>query len=366
MDNTNQPFVSDQPLAAPLKLRKGFTLIELLVVIAIIAVLIALLLPAVQQAREAARRSQCKNNLKQLGLALHNYLDTHRCFPPNGVRNAGGGTDSTQEWSAQAFLLPFLEGANLYSKIDFDVGYGHPNNTSGSFHVKIMRIPVLLCPSDPNDSVRVDGSGNPEHYPLSYGVSRGIYEIATSTGSAAPYGVNGDGGAAFIYNGVTRDRDFTDGMSNTLAMSEVKCKTPRFHDWPGAQPMDPSTISTPSDIGTPSGTTGWSSSNGHTEWVSGNTIHTGFTTTFVPNTKFLYSESANGPTYDISVSGNREAKLVTTGGSTCAAVISRSYHTGTVNSMMMDGSVRSISSNINLQTWRNLGQRSDGNVLGEF
>ncbi len=176
------------PFRSPLRCR-GFTLIELLVVIAIIAILIALLLPAVQRAREAARRTQCKNNLKQLGLAIHNYHDTHRCFPPNGV----GNIQNSNTWSAQAFILPFLEGSTLYNKIDFNVGYAHNNNTGvtpGSLHVKAMRIPVLLCPSDPNDRQRVNGSGGADHYPLSYAVSRGIYEIQNlNTGF--------DGGAAF-------------------------------------------------------------------------------------------------------------------------------------------------------------------------
>jgi prepilin-type N-terminal cleavage/methylation domain-containing protein len=327
--------------------RPGFTLIELLVVIAIIAILIALLLPAVQQAREAARRSSCKNNLKQLGLAMHNYLDTHRCFPPNGVKNSTG----TQEWSAQAFLLPFLEGGNIYNMIDFNVGYGAGANATNN--VKAMRIPVLLCPSDPNDSARVDSGG---HYPLSYAVGRGIYQVATMSASGA---INGDGGAAFIYNGVTRDRDFTDGMSNTVAMSEVKCKTPRVHDWNDAPAAVPAT---PAALGTIGG--GFSASNGHTEWVSGNSIHSGFTTTFAPNT--IIPHTVDGITYDLSVSGTREYNLSTSNTATRAAIPSRSHHVGVVNSLLMDGAVRSIGENINLGTWRNLGQRADGNVIGEF
>ncbi|MEZ6035323.1 MAG: DUF1559 domain-containing protein [Planctomycetaceae bacterium] len=331
--------------------KRGFTLIELLVVIAIIAVLVSLLLPAVQAAREAARRTQCKNNLKQLGLALHNYLDTHRCFPPNGVNNA----TNTQTWSAQAFILPFLEGSILYSNIDFNVGYGHANNVS-PVHVKAMKIPVLLCPSDPNDRSRVDSSGAAEHYPLSYAVGRGTYEVHRTDFSV-------DGGGAFAYSKVTRDRDFTDGMSNTVGMSEVKCFTPRFHDNCNL----PSTITfTAESLGGLLGTSGWSATSGHTEWVSGNTIHTGFTTTFAPNTKVLHT--VGGVTYDIDATSKREASgaSVCDGTTTYAVVTSRSYHAGTVQSLLMDGGVRSISENIDLNTWRNLGQRADGNVVGEF
>src|SRR6187399_915065 len=104
--------------------RKAFTLIELLVVIAIIAILIALLLPAVQQARESARRTQCKNNLKQFGLALHNYHDTHNTFPGGVVGNAheiGVGLSSWVGWSGVSMLLPFVDQAPLYSTLDFNV-----------------------------------------------------------------------------------------------------------------------------------------------------------------------------------------------------------------------------------------------------
>ncbi len=330
--------------------RRAFTLIELLVVIAIIAILIALLLPAVQQAREAARRTQCKNNLKQLGLALHNYLDTHRVFPPNGVSNASG----TQTWSAQAFVLPFLEGSNLYNTINFGIGYGQ--GTNATLNIKAMRIPVLICPSDPNDKQRVTSGGAADHYPLSYAVGRGIYEVHRTT-------LTFDGGAAFAYNRSTSDRDFIDGMSNTIAMSEVKCFTPRFHDncsLPTSVTFDENTL------GSLLGTTGWDPQNGHTEWVSGNTIHTGFTTTFTPNTKVLHT--VGGVVYDIDATSKREASGsgVCDGITTYAVVTSRSWHTGIVQTLLMDGSARSISSNIDLDTWQNLGQRGDGNVLGEF
>ncbi len=271
---------------------RGFTLIELLVVISIIAILIALLLPAVQQAREAARRIQCKNNLKQLGLAMHNYLDTHRCFPPNGVSNATG----TQTWSAQAFLLPFLEGGNLYRGINFDVGYGHAANLT-PVNVAATRVPVLVCPSDLNDRQRVTAAGLPEHWPLSYGVGRGNYLVHRTNFTA-------DGGAAFAYNKGTRDRDFTDGLSNTVGMSEVKCFTPRFHD---NCALPPTVNFTPTTLAGLLGTSGWSHENGHTEWVSGNTIHTGFTTTFTPNTRCPTRWRASHTTLMPRASGRRLA-----------------------------------------------------------
>ncbi len=187
-------------------------------------------------------------------------------------------------------------------------------------------------------------------------MGRGVYEVHNTT-------TNFDGGGAFAYSKSTRDRDFSDGMSNTVAMSEVKCFTPRFHD----NCSLPASVTFDSlSFGGMLGTSGWSTENGHTEWVSGNTIHTGFTTTFTPNTEVLHT--VGGVEYDIDATSRREASGsgVCGGGPTYAVVTSRSHHVGIVNSMLMDGSVRSISSNLNRTTWQNLGQRADGNVLGEF
>ena len=128
----------------PRRKRRGFTLIELLVAIFIISVLIALLLPAVQWARKAARRAHCQNNLKQIGLALHNYWDAHSVFPPSFVsdiatgENTGGG-----EWSIHARILPYLEQANMYSLALLELSYEDPANSE----VAVSRIAGYLCPS---------------------------------------------------------------------------------------------------------------------------------------------------------------------------------------------------------------------------
>ncbi|MGE5191502.1 MAG: DUF1559 domain-containing protein [Deltaproteobacteria bacterium] len=324
--------------------RRGFTLIELLVVIAIIAVLVALLLPAVQQAREAARRTQCKNNLKQIGLALHNYLEAMNAFPPVSVLPSGR---TSEPWSAHARLLPYIEQASLQNLVDWGSSAEFPSNPA----VCQTRIAIYLCPSEINDRARI--TSNLVHYPLNYSCNEGTWFIYDPVS-----GQTGDG--AFCPNRAMRDADFRDGMSNTLAMAENKAYQPNLWDTSNPNAMG---VPPPGSVAAIAAYFGGTfDSNGHTEWVEGDVHETGFTTVFTPNTNVPYTVS--GVTYDVDVTSMRDGESATV--PTYAAVTARSYHTGTVNALMNDGSVRPVGNSINLGIWRALGTRAGGETIGNF
>ena len=320
--------------------RRGFTLIELLVVIAIIAVLVSLLLPAVQQARESARRSQCKNNLKQIGIALHGYLDGNQVFPPTGCFPKGALGDS---FSALARILPHLEQANLQKLVNFSVSYAtQPEVTK-------QRVPVYLCPSESRDVARPDGALL--HYPLNYAFNMGTWQVYDATTGMA-------GNGAFGANTRIGPEGIRDGLSNTLAVSEVKAYQAYKRD---LGPPSPVTVPTSASVvGAFAGD--FKSDSGHTEWVDGRANQTGFTTVFTPNT--LVPHTSTGTAYDIDYTSNREGK--TTNQTTYAAITSRSHHSAAVNSLLMDGSVRSINDSITLAIWQAIGTRAGGEVFGEY
>lgn len=318
--------------------RPGFTLIELLVVIAIIAILIALLLPAVQQAREAARRSQCKNNLKQLGLALHNYHEAHSTFPNQA-------SDSLYGYSALAQILPYLDQGNLYDQFDFSqpLQVGLPWAPAvNPVMVDLVRRPlnVLLCPSEPGDPTYLDGSGN-EWAGSNYLVNGG-------SGRNSDYCSSANDGL-FWRGSKTQFRDLTDGTSNTVCLAEVLF---------GNRGADTTTLEDPQrqmkrvSGGPPCGLTSdamlgmpasryegrragaWSLSTGYHSLVQG-------------------YFSPNSPTPDHTHHGE---------------VLSgpRSMHVGGVHVTLCDGSVRFISENVHQDTLRNLFSRDDGQILSEF
>jgi prepilin-type N-terminal cleavage/methylation domain-containing protein/prepilin-type processing-associated H-X9-DG protein len=190
------------------RIRRGFTLIELLVVIAIIGVLVALLLPAVQRVREAAARSQCKNNLRQIGLALHNYHDREGRFPPGYVSTvAGDGADEGPGWGWGAFLLGDLEQDNLKQHIRFDRDIGDTTNGDARIH----KLAVFRCPSD--DAVAIfTTAGNP--VPVAHANYVGVF--GTNEIEDDPGGGNG----VFFRNSRLRMADITDGASNTFLIGE--------------------------------------------------------------------------------------------------------------------------------------------------
>jgi prepilin-type N-terminal cleavage/methylation domain-containing protein/prepilin-type processing-associated H-X9-DG protein len=329
------------PFGSPRR-RSGFTLIELLVVIAIIAVLIALLLPAVQAAREAARRAQCVNNLKQLGLALHNYAGTNNTFPPFSVLPR---TRTAQPWSILARLLPFVEQGNLASLIKFDSDFEFPMNPT----VASIRVSTFMCPSEINDRLRPTAT-------LVYSPSNYAFNCGTWFFYDPPSDQYGDG--AFAPNRAFTQAAISDGLSNTIGCSETKAFQPNVWDTQTPATLGVVAPVVPSDL-TQYLNGGTSDSNGHTEWVEGDIHETGFTTTFPPNTKVPFVNS--GVTYDVDMTSMRDGESITL--PTYAAVTARSYHPGGVNSLLLDGSVRFIKSTIAQPVWRALGTRAGSEVL---
>ncbi|MBX3436855.1 MAG: DUF1559 domain-containing protein [Planctomycetaceae bacterium] len=322
--------------------RRGFTLIELLVVIAIIAILISLLLPAVQQAREAARRTQCKNNLKQLALALHNYESAHRVFPP-------GALGYPYVWSAHAQLLPFVEQDNLRNLLNYDVPPLTAFN-SGAFDATIVqgnddaarnRLTLMVCPSD-SDAVPNSIYGGIS-YPACTGSGLNNLNIATDDGSVT----NADG--VVYQRSSTRFRDITDGTTNTVLFGEQligdgQNAAPAGNDYRHRVvelPMGTQTTLTACD---PSTAPAWSGQRG-AKWINGHLADTMYNHYHPPNA-------------DVPDCHN--------GFHNFALVSARSAHTGGVQSALCDGSVRFIGENIDLALWRGLATRSGGEVLGEF
>jgi prepilin-type N-terminal cleavage/methylation domain-containing protein/prepilin-type processing-associated H-X9-DG protein len=336
--------------------RRGFTLIELLVVIAIIGVLIALLLPAVQAAREAARRMQCTNNLKQLGLGLMNYESTHGVLPPQQALSFSGTTVTWKSaWGVTSRVVPFLEQAGLYGSINFSLRSGAAENST----VAATTLNALICPSEvnakPSQSTNAAGAVTGTYGISNYGWCEGDWYVFGGPGAMANRG-------AFGPNMSRRLSEFTDGLSGTLVNAEVKAYTTAYHDCPSVVPSalaSPTAMPDPSAIlsvlsATPSGC-GKSPAAGHTRWVNGNSFYDGFTTALPPNTRAI----AGPASQDIDLTSEDEDD----GGPTYSAVTSRSYHSGGVNGLFCDGSVKFLKSGISWQTWRALGSIGSGEIV---
>lgn len=328
----------------------GFTLMELVVVISILAVLISLLLPAIQQVRESARKLQCRHHLRQLGVALHNYMDAHRVLPPSICIRADDITPREGAWSIHGRLLPFLDQTNAYHTARLELEWNDPANQATG--IPQVKIPELSCPSDPlGNTIHYAGAAEGYIHPTNYGYNMGtwlIFDPRTHTG--------GDG--CFFPNSRIGSSDITDGMSNTLCIAEVKSYQPFITHTrvPGAIPPSDETVPGHYAHGAEL-VMGCSrdENEGHTEWCEGAAHQTGFTTVFRPNQHVPYCHHRWGR-YDIDWTSQQEGTSRVQ--PTYAAITSRSHHRDSVNVLLMDGSARSQSNQIEISVWRSLGTRA--------
>jgi prepilin-type N-terminal cleavage/methylation domain-containing protein len=328
---------------------RAFTLIELLVVIAIIAVLIALLLPAVQAAREAGRRIQSTNNLKQLGLALHNYESTHGSFPGTGGQTSSG-------FSVQARILPFLEQGATLNTINFSlpVSSGAPTFTfiPAQTTAAATVISAFLCPSD----------AQPPTYAIYYGNTKTVgtcYVVNVGSGTGTYYDSRYQTDGVFWDNSATRVADVTDGLSNTMFMSQSLLGLGQ--DSTGSTPLNPSrqiasiastvkpsstapggftpAMNNPNLATVAAGASSWY--GGRTAiWMLGTEIQSGFNAYQPPNSK----------TPDVYGHG-------------IGWLSARGPHPGGVLVLLGDGAVRFVKDSIGLTTWRGLATRGGGEVI---
>jgi len=329
------------------QVRRGFTLIELLVVIAIIAILVALLLPAVQQARESARRTQCKSNLKQLGLALQNYHDVHSTFPIGegyGGTVSNSGTNQALVRAPWTILsLPYLEQNATYQSFEFSSQFRSlftegPASTTKNYIGSTQVVPVYHCPS----------FSAPDGLHTNY--------LGVSGGGTAFWASGGLPGRALWNNGTlylnssTRMRDLTDGSSNTVVVGETK-----YQIGPRARANSLERF-------------GWASSVRISDGSTSSGVLAAVTD--VPMNAFKGDGNSADTVWTDNSPGTLPNGIGTVNGTAARWNLQgrtfSSAHTGGAHFALGDGSVRFISENVNLVTMRNLAIRNDGEVLGEF
>ena len=372
--------------SAPVSPRRGFTLIELLVVIAIIAILIALLLPAVQQARESARRTQCKNNLKQLGLAVHNFESTYNKLPhPGQCDSTGGASTVYMTQSTPTLLLPYIEQANVYAQMDHQLTYAqmgtkttpytmtavHPDSLGAVYHdpdypntvaAAKSQIDAFICPSTPIPS----GTRSPDRYGVWDYMFISVTDVEEQTGQTDPQGtrptVTARRTAMTRQGALSCEKKWgfgsiTDGTSNTILCIE---DAGRAHPNAGifaSLSTRPSPIAEgPAGVGIASGARrmyAWADPDSGTNGLSGP------------------SNAIAPASQQVAINQNRTPQG---GPASCLWTQNNcgpndepfSWHIGGCQAVLADGSVRFLSDNIDWRILKWLAASQDGNVIGEF
>ena len=326
--------------------KRGFTLIELLVVIAIIAILIALLLPAVQQAREAARRSQCKNNMKQIGLALHNYHDVHGTFPPGYVylgETGTSGVGQSQKWGWMAHILPFVDQTALYEACEISNPNNDLDNMDGAGGPARTPVATYRCPSDTapevNDQRENWGTSN---YVGNYTSEEAPVQTVDGNNRPKAQDSSTTRRGIFAVNSEVKIRDITDGTSNTIIVGERAWELPLPNSSSNSKALCRAAA--------------WAGSNG-------NRVNSGANNAQAAATLAVSGAGIN----TVSVYGDNDRNH-----NQCGITYS-SRHEGGAHFLLCDGAVRFISENIDHapddavnSLFEYLLGREDGEVIGEF
>lgn len=343
--------------------RRAFTLIELLVVIAIIAVLIALLLPAVQAAREAARRAQCVNNLKQIGLSLHNYITVQNVLPPGRLNTHVSGAGAC--WGLYSQLLPQMENQSLFNSFNFSLAPDtpDPSNTTGN----VAFLNSLICPSDSSPQL-ITVSNFPfatHNYPMNAGSSYPVVGNISAANMPSP-AFAGNPNGAFYENSRVSPADCIDGMSTTVGISETvrSQQSSTYATDPlnvflitGNNSTSGPALTSDADylsicLSLPSSTTQFQATKG-VRWNYGAPGHS----------MYNHRRPPNDPRADCRGGLPHSVRSDPLWSWLSQNIVPRSRHAGGVNALLLDGHVQFIKNTINVVTWQALGSRNGGEVI---